>query len=308
MTRVALIGECMVELSPAGERMLSLAYAGDVCNTAVALARRGQGDGIDVAFVTRLGDDGHSDAMLAEWRGEGIDTSLVDRLPGRVPGLYLISLAEDGERSFTYYRGESPARDLLADEGHAAWLSAGLASADWVFLSGVTLSLLSLEAHGRLLGILDDLRAGGSRTAFDTNYRPAGWPDAGTARARMEDVLRRCDLALPTIDDDQALFGDPDPEACAARLHGYGVGEVAMKLGGDGAAVAVGGRFERVPPAAGVRIVDSTGAGDAFDAGYLHARLTGASPAEAAASGNELAAVALGHRGGIAAEPEEAWS
>jgi 2-dehydro-3-deoxygluconokinase len=300
MTRVACIGECMIELSPAGERTLELAYAGDVCNTAVALARLARSCDIVVQFVTRLGDERHSEAMLAEWRTEGVDTSLVDRLAGRAPGLYLIELDDRGERSFTYYRSQSPARELLADDDHAAALRAGLAGADWIHLSAVTLSLLAEPAHERLVALLDELRADGSRVALDTNYRPRGWPDPATARGRIEDALARCDLALPTLDDERALFGDADLRACLARLAGTGVPEIAVKLGPDGACVAWEGRSERVPAVADVEIVDSTGAGDAFDAGYLHARLTGAQPPAAAAAGNALAAATLGHRGAIA--------
>ena len=300
MTRVACIGECMIELSPAGERTLELAYAGDVCNTAVALARLARGTDVVVQFVTRLGDERHSEAMIAEWRAEGIDTTLVDRLAGRAPGLYLIELDEGGERSFTYYRSQSPARDLLADDDHAATLRAGLAGADWIHLSAVTLSLLGEPAHERLLALLDHLRAAGVRVALDTNYRQRGWPNAATARRRIEDVLARCDLALPTLDDERALFGDADLRACLARLAGIGVPEIAVKLGPDGACVAWSERSEGVPAVADVEIVDSTGAGDAFDAAYLHARLTGAEPPAAAAAGNALAAATLGHRGAIA--------
>jgi 2-dehydro-3-deoxygluconokinase len=297
MTRVACIGECMIELSPAGERTLQLAYAGDVCNTAVALARLARGTEIVVQFVTRLGDERHSEAMLAEWRAEGIDTTLVDRLPGRAPGLYLIELDERGERSFSYYRSESPARELLADD-NAAMLRAGLGGADWVFLSAVTLSLLSASAHERLLALLDGLRRDGTRVALDTNYRPRGWPDPDTARRRIADALGRCDLALPTLDDERALFGDRDLDACLDRLSK--VPEVAVKLDADGACVAWAGRSERVAPVADVEIVDSTGAGDTFDAAYLHARMTGAEPPAAAAAGNALAAATLRHRGAIA--------
>jgi 2-dehydro-3-deoxygluconokinase len=302
MTRIACIGECMIELSPAEERTLLLAYAGDVCNTAVSLARLSRGTGIDVQFVTRLGDERHSDVMLDEWRAEGLDTELVDRLAGRAPGLYLIELDDEGERSFTYYRSESPARDLFADDAHARALREGLDGAEWLFLSGITLSLLGERAHRRLLGTLDDLRAGGTRVALDTNFRPRGWPDAATARGRIGDVLARCDLALPTLDDDRELFGDGDLDACLSRLAEIGVPEIAVKLGADGACVAFAGRTELVTAVPEVEVVDSTGAGDAFDAGYLHARLLGRDPAAAARTGNELAAVVLGHRGAIAPE------
>jgi 2-dehydro-3-deoxygluconokinase len=301
MTWVACVGECMIELSPAGERTMDLAYAGDVCNTAVALARLGRDSDVVVQFVTRLGDERHSEAMLAEWREEGIDTALVDRLAGRAPGLYLIELDEHGERSFSYYRSQSPARELLADDDHAAALRAGLDGVDWVFLSAVTLSLLAPGAHERLLALLDELRAGGTHVALDTNYRARGWPNADVARGHIADVLARGDLALPTLDDERVVFGDRDLDACLERLHGLGVSEVAVKLGPEGACVSWPGGVERVPAQSGVEIVDSTGAGDAFDAAYLHARLTGEDPPAAAAAGNALAAATLGHRGAIAA-------
>jgi 2-dehydro-3-deoxygluconokinase len=302
MTRIACIGECMIELSPAGDRTMRLAYAGDVCNTAVSLARLSRGEEIVVQFATRLGDERHSDAMLASWSAEGIDTALVDRLEGRAPGLYLIELDDRGERSFTYYRNESAARALFADDAHARAMRDGLHGAGWVFLSGITVSLLDAAAHARLLATLDALRAEGTRVAFDTNYRPRGWPDAATARGRIAAVLDRCDLALPTLDDERALFGDRDVDACLDRLARHGVAEVAVKLGDGGACVASGGEVAHIAPEAEVEIVDTTGAGDAFDAGYLHARVAGLEPPAAAREGNELAAVVLGHRGAIAPE------
>jgi 2-dehydro-3-deoxygluconokinase len=296
MTRVAVMGECMIELSHLDDRTLALGYAGDVYNVAVSLARWGS----DVAFVSRLGDDGHSEAMLAAWRAEGLDTSLTDQLPGYAPGLYMIRTDADGERSFTYWRSASPARELLADDAHAEHVRAGLAGTDWLLLSGISLSLLSEAAHARLLDLLDALTAGGTRVAFDSNYRPVGWPDATAASARMDDVLARTALALRTLDDERALHGDADAEATVARLTALGVEEVVVKLGEAGA--LVGG--ERVPAEPGVEVVDTTGAGDAFDAGYLHARFAGLEPIAAAAEGARLAAAVLRHRGAIVPEGE----
>ncbi len=291
MTRVAVMGECMIELSHLDDRTLALGYAGDVYNVAVSLARWGT----EVAFVSRLGDDHHSAAMLEAWREEGLDTSLTDQLPGYAPGLYMIRTDGDGERSFTYWRSASPARELLADDAHAEHVRTGLAGTDWLLLSGISLSLLSDAAHARLLALLDALTAAGTRVAFDSNYRPAGWPDAATAAARMDEVLARTALALPTLDDEQALHGDRDAEATLRRIAALGVEEVVVKLGADGALV----QGELVPAEPGVDVVDTTGAGDAFDAGYLHARLAGLPPVAAAAEGARLAATVLRHRGAI---------
>jgi 2-dehydro-3-deoxygluconokinase len=297
VTRVAVLGECMIELSHLDETTLTLAYGGDVYNCAVGLARWGT----DVTFVTRVGDDAHSDRMVAAWRAEGIDTSLVDHVPGHAPGLYVIRTDPDGERSFTYWRSASPARLILADDDDADRVREGLAGVDWLLLSGVTLSLLGDGAHDRLLALLDALRATGTRIAFDTNFRPAGWPDAATARRRMDDVLARTLLALPTLEDEQALRGNRDgAEDAARRLRDLGAAEVTVKLGADGALVLAGDAAERVPAQPGVEVVDTTGAGDAFDAGYLHARIAGAPPADAAREGARLAAATIGHRGAIA--------
>jgi len=293
VTRVAVMGECMIELSELDDRTLALGFAGDVYNVAVALARWGT----EVAFVGRLGDDHYSEAMLEDWRAEGLDTSLTDRLEGYAPGLYMIRTDELGERSFTYWRSASPARELLADDDHADRVRAGLEGTDWLLLSGITLSLLSAAAHARLLALLDALD--GTRIVFDTNYRPAGWPDAATARERMDDVLARTTLALPTLDDEQALHGDRDAEATLERLARLGVEEIAVKLGAEGALVLGDGSVEHVPAEPDVEVMDTTGAGDAFDAGYLHGRLAGLGPAAAAREGARLAAATLSHRGAI---------
>jgi sugar/nucleoside kinase (ribokinase family) len=85
MAKVASIGECMIELRHRGESDLELGYGGDTLNFAVYLARLTRGTGVAVDYVTALGDDPYSDAMLAMWRAEGIGCELVARLPGRLP-------------------------------------------------------------------------------------------------------------------------------------------------------------------------------------------------------------------------------
>jgi 2-dehydro-3-deoxygluconokinase len=299
-TRIAVMGECMLELSHVDDDTLTLGYGGDVYNTAVSLARWGRASGTRVAFVSRVGDDHHSVAMREAWTAEGLDSALTDGLAGHAPGLYLIRTDPGGERSFTYWRDASPARRLLCDDAHAEHIRAGLAGTDWLFLSGITLSLLSDAAHDRLLGLLDALVAAGTRVAFDSNFRPAGWPDAETARRRMRGVLERAALALPTLDDEEALHGDAGWRDTLRRLERLGVEEAAVKLGAEGAVVLSSGAVDVVPAERDVDVVDTTGAGDAFDAGYLHARLAGLVPAAAARAGARLAAVVLGHRGAIA--------
>jgi len=298
MIRVASIGECMIELRHRSETDLELAYGGDTLNFAVYLARLSRAADVAVDYVTALGEDPYSDAMLALWRSEGIGCELVARLPVRLPGLYTIRTDAQGERTFTYWRSASAARDVLQG-AHGARIAERLAGYDLLYLSGITLSILDGAQRERLLALADAVRARGGRVAFDSNFRPAGWPDRAAARDAFERMLRRVDIALPTLDDDQALFGVADAADCARRLHGLGVAEVAVKLGKEGCWLSPRGAKGPVPADPVARAVDSTAAGDSFNAGYLAARLAGAEPETAARLGNRLAARVIGHPGAI---------
>jgi 2-dehydro-3-deoxygluconokinase len=288
----------MIELRHRSATALELAFGGDTLNTAVYLARLTRDRDVRVDYVTALGDDAYSDAMLAMWRGEGIGTDLVARLPGRLPGLYTIRTDARGERSFTYWRSAAAARDMLRGE-RAEQVAAALEGYDLLYLSGITLSILDPPQRAALAALADRMRAGGGRVAFDGNYRPVGWPDPATARAAYEEMLARVDIALPTLDDEQALFDVPSAPACADRLHRLGVGEVAVKLGRAGCFLSSRAFTGEVAAAPVAEVVDSTAAGDSFNAGYLAARLLGADPPAAADLGNRLAARVIAHPGAI---------
>jgi 2-dehydro-3-deoxygluconokinase len=298
MPKVASIGECMIELRHRGATDLELAYGGDTLNFAVYLARLTRGRDVAVDYVTALGEDPYSDAMLAMWQAESIGCDLVARLPGRLPGLYTIRTDQQGERTFTYWRSASAARDLLRGR-HAPGIVERLADYDLVYLSGVTLSILDPAQRETVMALADGVRTRGGRIAFDSNFRPAGWPDRGEARAAFDQMLRRVDIALPTLDDDQALFGVQDAADCARRLHGLGVAEVAVKQGPLGCHLSLDGRSAAVPAEPVARVVDSTAAGDSFNAGYLAARLAGLEPDVAARQGHRIAARVIGHPGAI---------
>lgn len=297
MTRVASIGECMIELRHIDDETLALGFGGDTLNTAVYLARCGGRDSIEVDYVTALGDDPYSQAMIESWRREHIGTDHVTRIRGRHPGLYLIRTDDRGERSFTYYRSESAARDMFRtpSEGSAETLH----GYDLIYLSGITLSILDAPSRERLWMSLDAVRAAGGRVAFDTNYRPWGWPDERAARLAVERTLERTDIALPTLDDERRLFGDDDVEACVQRFLSLGCQEVAVKLGANGTFVATRTARWRVPAAKADRVVDTTAAGDAFNGAYLAVRLADGDPESAAIEGNRLAAVVIAHAGAV---------
>lgn len=293
--RAASIGECMLELSPRDGGLFALGYGGDTLNTAVYMARLG----VAVDYLTALGDDGFSDKMLAAWRAEGVGTGQVRRLPGRLPGLYLIETDAQGERRFSYWRDRAPARELFALPETPSVVDA-IAGYNLVYLSGISLSLYGAEGRQVLMGALDAARAGGAQLAFDSNYRPRNWPDVATARAAMAEILKRTDIALVSFDDERALWNDDAAIAAARRLATLGPAEVVVKDAADPAVVLVAGASpELVVPESAVTPVDTTAAGDSFNAAYLAARLNGVAPIEAARAGHRLAAAVIRHPGAI---------
>jgi len=296
MLRITSIGECMIELSAAGDRLWRQDFAGDTYNTAVYLARLLAPEHAEVGYLTALGDDPISDEMLARWRDEGIDTQAVQRLPGRLPGLYVIRTDSRGERQFFYWRDRAAARSLMDDR---TAIERALASSGLVYLSGITLAILSDDARSALLESLRDARQRQCQIAFDPNYRPRLWPDPQAARAVFAEAMSLATTAMPTFPDEQALFGDPTPEHTAARLAAWGVGEIVVKDGSDPCWVRCGDETTTVeaPPAA--RIVDTTGAGDSFNAGYIAARLRRHQPAAAAAIAHRLAGAVIAHPGAV---------
>jgi len=298
--RVVCIGECMIELAHTNPHDLQMAFGGDTSNTAVYLARLTENLPIEVGYVTALGDDVYSDAMLEFWREEGVGTSLVARLAGRQPGLYAIRTDDRGERSFAYWRGEAAARDVLRD-GRDAALSSELQNVDLVYLSGISLSILDDDQRRLLLEILKGAHDAGVKIAFDGNFRPSGWPDGEAAKAWFRKVFEITTIALPTLEDECAMFGKVDEKMVAARLHDFGVDEVVVKLGKAGCFLSTSDHSAIIEACPVDRVIDSTAAGDSFNAAYLAARLTGVAPKEAARCGHRLASEVVCHRGAVIA-------
>lgn len=293
--RVACIGECMREVVDLGDGNARIGFGGDTLNTALYLSRQG----VAVDYHTALGDDDASGAMCAAWREEGIGTDWVERVQGATPGLYVVRRDANGERSFQFWRDGSPARRLCELPGWPQRARA-LGGYDWLYFSAITLSILGARGRGLLLDAVAAARAAGVRIAFDSNYRPRAWPDADTARTAVTAALAHVDLALPTFDDEQALFGDAVPGDTAARLRALGVPQAAIKLGGDGCLLLDGDDERQVPAPPVAEVRDTTAAGDAFNAGYLAGLLAGECARAAALRGHRLAGVVIRHPGAIA--------
>jgi 2-dehydro-3-deoxygluconokinase len=292
---VRAIGEAMVEMAPVGGGLYRRGFAGDTFNTAWHMARW-LGDRAEVGMITRVGQDRLSDAFVAGMVEDGLTVASVSRDPSRPMGLYMIEL--DGvERSFQYWRHTSAAR-RLADDGAA--LALALDGVGLAHLSGITLAILPPEAREILFSVLASYRGRGGVVSFDPNIRPRLWASLAEIRDTVTRMLAVCDLALPSLDDERAHFGDADAEAVVARMARLGVGEVVVKDGAGPVTVCDQGVVTVFPTPRLTSIVDTTGAGDGFNAGYLAARVTGCDVATCVSAGQRMAAAVLAHYGALA--------
>ena len=232
MSRLATIGECMIELSQDVKQSSShyrMSYGGDSLNVALYCARWGG----QVDYVTAIGDDGFSRNMCADWALENIGVGSVQKMPNRQSGLYIIETDKYGERDFTYWRDNAPARDMFEGKDSAALLQ-NLHGFSHLYFSGITLSLFSKHSLAVFLDFLVAYKRGGGRLVFDLNYRPARWESADKARDTIAPFMPHIDIALPSQDDEDLLYGKSTPEHIIERYIKLGVSEIVVKCSAKG--------------------------------------------------------------------------
>ncbi|GLY71572.1 sugar kinase [Amycolatopsis taiwanensis] len=274
---VVTIGECMLELVRRDDGLLRPGYAGDTFNTAVYLKRGAPK--AQVAFASAIGGDDLSDGLARAAADEALRTDLLWRHPTRTIGLYLVHTDSHGERSFTYYRDRSAARDCFT-AAYPRHIDDAIASADLAYLSGITLSTLTADARTRLLNALRRTRDSHGHIAFDLNYRPRGWDNPAAARNAVASFLPWVTIALTSAEDELALWGDTVDETID-RYRRTGAEEVVVKHGPGDTVLATADQVRRFPVRRVGQPLDTTGAGDSFNGAYLAARLNGEPPDKA---------------------------
>lgn len=293
--RLLAIGEVMAEIRVGAEGGFVLGFAGDTYNTAIYAAREMQQAG-SVGYVTRIGREPLSTALLQQAVAEGLDTGHIAVDDNRNIGIYAVATDAHGERSFSYWRSQSAARRLFAVEAAALFMP----RAEITYLSGITLAILTQAARTRLFDLLAELRdTGATKIAFDSNFRPALWEDAATARTTMERMWELTDIALPSMDDEMAIMGADRESVVIDRFAGREWDGIAIKRGvrGPVSPFIADADMPHFPPARAV--VDTTAAGDSFNAGYLAAFLNGAEEVGCMLAGHQLAARVVGAPGAI---------
>jgi 2-dehydro-3-deoxygluconokinase len=295
---VVTAGETMLCLSPyaasafSGTDLCRRGYGGAESNTAIALARLG----VATAWFSRVGADPFGDELLVTLAHEGVHTAGVLRDPDRQTGVMFKERPTVHESRVRYYRAGSAACQL--GSGDVAGLP--LDGARLLHLTGITCALGS-GPREFVTGAMERARAAGLTVTFDPNYRPALWSPAA-ARAEYRRLLPLVDQLLLNESEAALIVDETDPVAAARRLQGAGPRVVVLKRGREGAVAAADDLVLSVG-AYPVTAIDSVGAGDAFNAGWIYGQIQHRPPADALPVAAWVAARVAAHAGDYEGAP-----
>lgn len=250
-----ILGVPVTEIPPAGTRYLideiRLTVAGTAGGTVVPCARLG----LTALAVGAVGEDEKADWMLDALRRDGIDVSVMERLPGSPTSATILPIRPDGSRPALHARGASarwrisPAAQMRACQGRI------------VHLGGVG-SLLAMDGEPSR-ALLADARKAGRTTTLDLISARS------ETLALLEPLLPEVDFFMPSIDETAVMVGTHDPAACARFFLDRGAGACAISLGGDGSFVMTRDGQQFTMPAFEVQVRDTTGCGDAYSGGFI---------------------------------------
>jgi len=291
---ILAFGEPMVEFNQTRDgdgRLYLQGFGGDSSNFAIAAARQGARTG----YLSAVGDDPYGRLLRELWTREGVDHGSVKTDASAFTAVYFVTHGERGHEFHFFRAGSAASRMTPADLPPER-----IAASKVLHLSGISLAI-STTACDTGYAAIETARAAGVRVSFDTNLRLKLW-SIDRARAVMTDVLRRCDIALPSYDDFAAITGLSDPDALVDHGLQLGAAIVALKLGAEGAIVANASERHRIPPFP-CAPVDATGAGDTFGGAFVARLVAGDSLLDAGRYAAAAAALSTEGYGAVAPIP-----
>lgn len=300
------IGECMVEMVPADNGLYAMRYAGDSFNTSQYLAWLDDKNDFTVSYLTSLGADKFGRKMLKAWEDNQINTDYVLTNSTKNTGLYFADTDENGNRDYTFFRSDSAAKYLFQHDDIDQTLDRVLNTSDILYVSLISMAILNNENKKKLIAFFERAHSKGIKTVLDTNYRESLWASKQETVNWHNKLLPFIHTALPTFDENQILFGDKTPKDTIDRLRQAGVKEVIVKNGKDGAYIFGNGQEIFVPAISNVKVVDTTAAGDSFNAGFLYAKTLGQSVETCAKLGHSLASKVIQHKGALISKSDVA--
>lgn len=276
-----------VEEIPEGQggtlvEQIRMAPAGAAGGTAVTLAKLGA----TTYSVGALGNDPIADLMVYELRRLGVETTHLVRKDGVQTSATVLPIRPNGDRPALHVIGANGS--FTADD--VPWET--IASADHLHLGGP--EFLGPDLAGEILSYCRD-----HRVVTSVDMLADGWPEL---LEMLNPIWPSVDHFLPNDEQALKLTGTDDLNSAAAALLEAGIGRVAITCGADGSLVAGPEGSQRVPAFVVEDVVDTSGCGDAFSAGYLRGLSLGREPAEAAVLGSAAASMVAGGLGSDAGD------
>lgn len=302
MKKIVVFGECMLEFAPVDASQYMKGIAGDVYNTSVYLKRLSD-DLADVSMLTAIGEDRISKDMLKQFEAESINTNQVYYHPNKTLGCYMIDIDDKGERSFTYWRSNAAARDtfsLLSEQQRESLIQ----GTDIFYFSGISLAIINDNDRDHFWRFVEQLSNAGKQVVFDTNFRPRLWQDPEFAKQEFERALTFSNLVFAGVEDLELLAMGECFATVSARLANFDIEELVIKHGEHGVQVQLAEQTEFIAITPVKEVIDTTSAGDSFNAGYIYARLLDQPQKQAVELASALAAEVIQHRGAIIAKEQ----
>lgn len=292
--RITALGEPLLELQPAGDGRVRMAFGGDVANSMICLSRILGAGAYRISVATALGDSSYSAWLRSRLTRENI--RLVEPSIAGEPGIYGLPLDPLHGSAFSYWRSQSAARTFLqsADLGRFEEV---LGDAQLLLVTGITLALCSRASFEHLCRWTDGHRTA-CRVVFDCNFRRRLWDSEAEARDRIGTFEGLSSVIATGGEDEKTLWGAASTEQIIERVSHLSV-EYLIRGGPEGCWVGLGREYQHVPTQPVKAIGDTAGAGDSHLAGYMAARVSGCERAEAAAYANKAAAVIVSQRGSV---------
>jgi 2-dehydro-3-deoxygluconokinase len=284
---VVAIGECLVEFNQLSSGLYAHSYAGDTLNTSFYASRLG----MRIGYITAIGEDPFGEDIVPLLNLEGIDHTMVATIADRSNGIYFI-LTEEGEKRYHFLRRDSAATRMLEHQNLDV-LRTYIDSSHWLHLSLTSIGIQ--HDKQKLFELLEDI--GDTKISFDANYRASVWPSTSAARECYERMLPYVTMLFVTDTDHETMYGESDFFDAIRRYQSLGVARLAYRMGKNGS-VLFDGKAQSMP-AHDALVVDTTGAGDAFNAGFLYSSRNGRSFKECGQFATACAAVAIGEQGGM---------
>ena len=263
---------------------LRFMVGGGAANSGAALGQMG----VPVGVFSKVGSDPNGDFVVDSLRRHGVSTDGIRVSDSDVTPFTYVGIHPDGDRTFIHTPGAN--KTLGPDDIDPE----ALLGCDLLFYQDLW-GMPCLDG-GPGADLLAEARRRGVVTLLDECYGFGPDPDA------WDVMLPHADYVLPSVDDMRFVYPDRRPEQVIDLLHDKGAGCVVLKMGRDGCLVSADGRLTRLESQVS-EIVDTTGAGDCFDAGFVAGLAQGLAPVDAAGVGSLAAAACIRHMGGAAGIP-----